>query len=70
MINRATTHQFTNIAFQDTWKHCCRAVKKECKLKQPERLTNLLPSCFVFEAEIFAYSEKPFEQTLKLKKSI
>ena len=49
---------------------CCRPVKKECKLKQPERLTKLLPSRFVFEVGIFAYREKPFEQTLKLKKSI
>ena len=64
MINRTTTHHFTKIAFRETWQHCCCAVKKEYKLKQPERLTKLYLHNFVFEVGIFAYSENPCEQTL------
>ena len=60
MINRTTTHQFPNITFQDTGKHYVLPVKKEMQVKTTRKAYKAL----------FAYRENPFEQTLKLKKSI
>ena len=45
-------------------------LEEECKFKTTRKAYKALPSCLVFEVGIFAYGENPFEQTLKLKKSI